>query len=131
MIDKTDLRKLAKARLRDAQILMQSKRYDGAIYLCGYVIELGLKIRICKTLKWTGFPQTNSEFQNYKSFKTHNLDVLLTLSGIEEKVKNQYFAEWSFVNLWNPESRYNLVGSISSQDARNMLSSAEKLLKIM
>lgn len=131
MINKVELRKLAKARLKDAQILFEAKRYDGAIYMCGYVVEIGLKMRICKTLKWTGFPQTNNEFNNYRSFKTHSLDVLLTLSGIEEKVKTQHLVEWSIVNVWNPESRYNPIGHVSPQDAADMLSSAEKLLKIM
>ena len=99
--------------------------------MCGYVMEIGLKIRICKTLKWAAFPQTNSEFQDYRSFKTHNLDVLLTLSGIERKVKTEFLDEWSFVNSWNPESRYNPIGSASKEDARNMIVSADKLLKIM
>ena len=131
MITKVELRKLAKARLRDAQILFDAKRYDGAIYMCGYVIEIGLKIRICKTLKWTGFPQTNREFEKYKSFKTHDLDVLLALSGIEGKVKREFLIEWSSVNSWNPESRYNPIGNVSRQDAKDMITSAEKLLKVM
>lgn len=131
MISKAELRKLAKARLKDAQILLDAARYDGAIYMCGYVIEIGLKIRICKTLKWNGFPQTNSEFNNYKSFKTHDLEVLLSLSGIEEKVRTEFLDEWFFVNSWNPESRYNPMGGSSKQDAQNMVTSAEKPLKIM
>ena len=97
----------------------------------GYVMEIGLKIRICKTLKWAAFPQTNSEFQDYRSFKTHNLDVLLTLSGIEEKIRTKFLADWSTVNSWNPESRYNSIGNVSEQDAEAMLTAAERLFKIM
>lgn len=87
MISKSELGILAKARLEDSKILLDAKRYDGSVYICGYVIELGLKLRICKTLKWEGYPNTNNEFKDLRSFKTHNLDVLLTLSGIEEKIK--------------------------------------------
>ena len=73
---------------------MSADRYDGAIYLGGYVVELALKNRICVVLNWKGFPQTAGEFQNYKSFKTHNLDVLLSLSGVESKI-NSSICEWS------------------------------------
>lgn len=131
MIAKSELRKLAKARLKDSKILCSAKRYDGAVYICGYVIELGLKLRICKTLKWDGFPSSNSEFQNFRSFKTHNLDVLLVLSGIEEKVKTQFLPEWSAITSWDPEARYNPIGTIRKADAELMIESAEKLLRIL
>ena len=65
MIHRTDLRKLARTRLGDAQKLFESKRYDGAIYLAGYAIELALKARICQTLEWPGFPESRREFENY------------------------------------------------------------------
>jgi hypothetical protein len=37
--------------LIDAEVLLNAKRFDGSVYLCGYAIELGLKKRICETLK--------------------------------------------------------------------------------
>lgn len=95
MIPKLDLKRIANARLVDAEILLKAKRFDGASYLSGYAIEIGLKLRICKTLKWQGFPETNSEFQGLSSFKTHDFDVLLRLSGVEDQAKTQYLAEWS------------------------------------
>lgn len=55
MINKREIKKIAKARLKDAEVLAASRRYEGAIYLCGYAVELGLKARICLTLKWPGF----------------------------------------------------------------------------
>jgi HEPN domain-containing protein len=131
VIEKSELRKLAKARLKDSIILCKAKRYDGAVYICGYVIELGLKLRICKTLKWDGFPSTNREFNDFRSFKTHNLDVLLALSGIEEKVKTKYLSEWSTIAIWDPEARYNPIGTIGKSDAELMIESAETLLKIL
>ena len=82
MIARNELRKIARTRLKEAEVLYQNKKYDGAIYLCGYAIEAVLKARICRTLKWTGFPQSRSEFQSYQSFRTHDLDILLNLSGI-------------------------------------------------
>jgi len=105
MIPKNDLRKIAKARLKDSEILFKNRRYDGAVYLCGYAVEVALKARICRTLKWTDFPSTRSEFQAYQSFKTHSLDVLLKLSGLEAEIKTEYLAEWSYIAAWEPEVR--------------------------
>lgn len=53
---------MARARLKEAQILFKAKRYDAATYLCGYAIELALKARICQTLGYIHFPETNKEF---------------------------------------------------------------------
>ncbi len=128
MLEKKEIRKIAKARLKDAEVLVASRRYEGAIYLCGYAVELGLKARICKTLKWSGFPSTNNEFKDYRSFKTHNLDVLLHLTGVETKIKGELLAEWSIVAEWDPESRYNPIGNVSQSDAHSMLHSASSLL---
>src|SRR5712691_4990797 len=128
MIDVSELRKIAEERLKDAEALLAAGRYDGAIYLGGYVVELGLKNSICRILKWKGFPQTRSEFQNYQSFKTHDLDVLLSLSGAEDKIKTGFLAEWSAVATWDPEARYNPIGSANKTDAELLVESARKLL---
>ena len=72
---------LANARLRDSEVLLNARRYDGAAYLCGYAVELRLKWRICKTLKWAGFPETSGEFEKCKSFRIHDLVQLLEFTG--------------------------------------------------
>lgn len=128
MLPVSDLRKISKARLRDAEVLLQGRRYDGAVYLSGYAVEVALKARICKTLRWAGFPETGKEFEAFKSFKTHDLGVLLTLSGIEAKVKSQLFGDWSYVENWRPENRYNRVRTSKSNDARTMIASVRNLL---
>jgi HEPN domain-containing protein len=128
MLARKDIREIAKARLKDAQVLLRGNRFEGAIYLCGYAIELVLKARICRTLKWSGYPASSAEFNDYKSFKTHDLDVLLHLSGIEDKVKTKLLAEWSAVAQWNPESRYSALGSATKSDATLMVKSAKALL---
>jgi len=89
----SELRAIAKARLRDAEILLSARRYDGSVYLCGYSVEIGLKARICRSLKWDGFPSTNKEFEGLHNFRTHKLDVLLHLSGAEKEIKAKYFVE--------------------------------------
>ncbi len=131
MITRTELRKLAKARLKESKTLFNAKQYDTACYLCGYAVELALKARICRTLKWSEFPPNGKEFKGFHAFKTHDLDVLLTLSSIGEKIANHYSAEWSIVSRWNPENRYKKIGSETKQTANNMIYAVEELLKII
>lgn len=131
MISRSELRRIAVARLNDADCLLQAKRFDGAIYLCGYSVEVGLKLRICKTLKWPGFPETSSEFQGLQSYKTHDFDILLRLSGVEDRVKTQCFAEWSDLKPWKPELRYAKTGTASATSAQMMIRAAKSILKIL
>lgn len=128
MINKKDLDNIARARLEDAESLFQSERYDGAVYLCGYAIEVGLKSRICKTLKWGEFPETKKDFDKYQTFKTHNLDSLLHLSGVEKRIKRDFLAEWSVVASWDPEVRYRCIGNANHQETNEMILASTKLL---
>lgn len=131
MLKVEQLDEIAKARLRDAEVLLTAERYDGAVYVCGYAVELALKARICKTLSWAGYPSTRAEFQNLQSFKTHSLDVLLTVSGVEPKIMTDYFAVWSAVAAWEPEVRYKPIGSVTPQDAILMIASAKTVLEVL
>ncbi len=132
MISIANLRLIARVRLNEAQALYRNKRYDGAVYLCGYAVEVALKARICRTLKWAGFPESNREFAHYQSFKTHDLDVLLTLSGIEARIRADYGSEWSNgTNNWTPEVCYRPVGSVTQTDALNMISAVRVLVKVI
>lgn len=129
MIAVTDLKQIARARLRDASVLMTHGRGDGAVYLCGYAVEIALKVRICQTLQWTDFPDTDS---NYQSFKTHNLDRLLHLSGREDALVTRFFAEWSLLkNNWSPEMRYKLPGGVSPAVAAATVAAARVLVKFL
>ena len=128
MITAANLSKLARARLTDARALLKAKRYDGAVYMGGYVVEIALKARICRTLRWTGFPETRSEFQSLTTFKTHDLDILLALSGREQRVKTNHLAEWSAVATWDPEVRYKPAGTAKKADVDLLLKAAEVLL---
>jgi hypothetical protein len=131
MLDRVDLKHIARARVEDAEILFKARRYDGAIYLCGYAVEIALKARICETLGWSGYPSSRSEFANYESFRTHNLDVLLRLSGKEQQIKAELFAEWSAVAQWGPDLRYKPIGSATKEGTRLMVDSSKKLLRVL
>lgn len=61
-------------------------------------------------------------------FKTHDLEVLLHLSGFETKIKANFLSEWSIAISWNPEIRYSSEKR-SAQNVELMLTSSEALLK--
>jgi len=134
MIKAAELRKTARARLADANALLESRRYDAAVYICGYAVEIALKARACRTLHWPRFPETAGEFRKdgLRSFQTHNLEVLLHLSGREQAVKLKAFADWSTVlGAWDPEARYKAVGAVDRQLAADVISSAGALIGIL
>lgn len=131
MITKSELSKIARARLRDAEVLYAGSRYDGAIYLCGYAVEITLKARSCKTLKWVGFPSTKKDFEGFQSFRTHRLDVLLSLSGQEDKIKSMFLADWSIVAKWDTETRYTPIGTATQKDAFDMIESSKVIIKAL
>jgi len=128
MISTKDLKAAARAYRRDATVLFEADRYDGAYYLCGYAVELALKARICQTLRWPGFPQTSGEFKGRQSLKTHDLEDLLQFTGVGERVRTKHMADWSFVLNWNPEKRYQKAGNSTQQEAADMVASAKRLL---
>jgi hypothetical protein len=90
-----------------------------------------LKARICRMLNWNGFPSTNAEFRAYRSFQTHDLDVLLHLSGQEDRVRQSYAGLWGRVAVWTAESRYNLIGTAQREPTAEMIQAAEQLLVLI
>jgi HEPN domain-containing protein len=131
MISRKDLRSIARGRLRDAQVLLQARRFDGSFYLCGYAIELALKARISRTLGWPGFPESVHDFKGLQSVKTHDLEVLLRFSGVEARVKAKHLADWSVVLGWNPETRYQAIGRSTAKQAADMVTCVRRLLEVL
>jgi hypothetical protein len=115
---------LAKERLADAKALYAAERYEGAFYICGYSVEMGLKYKICKTLDLDEYP--GNEGADYKSFKTHKFDVLLRLSGAE-KQKKFFMAAWWVIMKWDSEIRYSFKKQ-TPEDVKLMIEATETLL---
>lgn len=130
MITLKELQHLSRDRLEDATALYKAGRRDWAVYTCGYAVELALKKKICETLRWKGYPSTEKEFSQLKSFKTHDLELLLHLSGIEDDIKNgeEALTEWSIIASWNPETRYSLQKQ-TEERAKLLFKVVEALLK--
>ena len=123
--------KTARSHLRAASALHRSKNYDAAVYFCGYTVEIALKARICRTLRWAGFPATPSEFQPYKSLQTHNLETLVKYTALENRIKSSLQTDWLLMAQWSPEMRYAPVGTQTATDAADMIQAARRLLRML
>jgi len=123
MISNLVLRYLISNKIKDAKILIKYGRCPASMYIAGYAIELALKYKICRTLQFNqGFPENRQELSNYltiinrnnpqpiaidiRDIRNHDLNTLLFYSGVELRIKGQFFAEWSIVSRWSPENRY-------------------------
>ena len=131
MIPEPELKKLALGRLRDARALYNAGRYDAAVYMVGYSVEMALKARICRTLRWDAFPEKAKEFEGFQSLKTHRLDHLLKLSGQETRIKKRYLFAWIEVYEWHPGFRYNPIGTTVPQTARAMIAAVQILMRAL
>lgn len=90
-----------------------------------------LKARICRALKWLGYPASSREFDAYASFRTHNLDVLLHLSGRETIIWAKHLAEWSVAAKWDPNARYRVVGTATAKSAIDMVHATNVLISVL
>ena len=136
MITVTALRSTAREYLRAAKLLRTRRSYDASVYLCGYAVEIALKARICKALKWTsGFPETAKEFSLKANLKTHDFEALLEYTGLQHRVRSSdpggFFADWSVVTDWSPEQRYNPRGTKTAAEADSMIASTQIILRIL
>lgn len=133
MLNTQNLHTLAKNRYNEAIILLQNKRFDGAVYLCGYALELILKRRIVEILDWDEYPDKSNKFQQYRFFLTHDLELLKKLSGLEKKIQkdNNVFARWQMASAWNSGIRYREIGKISELEATNIINATKETINFI
>jgi len=119
---RTELKDLARQRLKDADALYHAGNYDACFYLCGYVVELALKARICKVLNLDEYPEIG--FRG--AFKTHDFKELKILAGLDlllipSPTHPRLDQNWNTVLDWSPETRYSPVGTTIPQEALDLL----------
>ena len=128
MITYKDLKCIAMIRLKEARVLYRHKLYDGAAYLCGYVVEAALKARICKNLNIEQYPDDGTM---KTIFSSHDFDRLLLLSGLSKEIslsntRNQrLFQNWSLLTAWKPDRRYIPAGTYNKEQLRDMFKALE------
>jgi hypothetical protein len=123
-----ELQIIADIRLKEAKTLFNNDLYDGAAYLCGYVVEAALKARICKHLQMKQYIDTG-DMKNV--FLSHDFDRLLLLSGLKNRINlanrrgTNLFKNWSLLTTWTPDMRYASVGTNSKQYTQDLIKALE------
>ena len=85
MATRVQLRELALLRLQEAEALFAANFFDGSAYLCGYVVELALKARICALIGVEDYPDNFGD-RLKRAFRTHDLNELKLLAGMNEEI---------------------------------------------
>lgn len=127
MVTREQLRALALLRLREAQALFDAGLFDGCVYLCGHVVELALKARICATLGVNEYPEKGSRLKD--AFRTHDFDDLKLPAGMESEftaIRPVLLSNWSIASKWKPELRYDAPGSCTRVDAEEVLTAIQR-----
>jgi hypothetical protein len=107
-MNRSDLRRLARTRLREARALLEARLFSGAYYLCGYAVECALKARIAKETRRCEFP----DLERVKASYSHNLTNLLKLAGLEALLQAEIASDtdfdvnWTSVKDWSEKARY-------------------------
>jgi hypothetical protein len=114
-VDRKHLQALARERLKDARALLGRKRWPGAYYLSGYVIECGLKSCLLKHLGESGALFGDRDYlKRLADCWTHDLVKLMTLAGLDAEfaaacAANPALANfWGITKDWKETSRYEL-----------------------
>ena len=123
-MNRADFKRLTKERLADAEVLLRNKRYAGAYYLSGYVVECALKACIAKRTRRYDFPQ--KEF--IREVYTHELPKLLKAAGLEAASKAKSLTDpdfeinWNLVIDWSEQDRYIIRDKTRAQDLYSAVS---------
>ena len=107
-MNRSDFKRLADTRIRDAVALMQGRRYAGAYYLAGYAVECGLKACIAKQTRRHEFPDKELVNQSY----THGLEKLINTAGLKNRrdadaaLDPLFGSNWAVAKDWSELARY-------------------------
>ena len=132
-----NIEKLALSKFTEAKCLFINGHCDGAYYTAGYTVELLLKAKVCKTLGIEDFFDEKStlmkKFRFPQTFKSHDFEQLLVLSGVYKELDKQsdldpnFKSKWSSVCFWSEESRYS-TGK-TSQEVEDFLTSVGEIVE--
>jgi hypothetical protein len=135
-----EIKELAYLRLSEAEILCEAKKYDGAFYLAGYSVELMLKAKVCEHFRIDNlFNKQACTIQGIsdlrKVVETHDINLLLIFSGLEEKFRKAkarnpkqrntyrfFTASTGDKTDWNEQIRYLPINSKSESDVKEFIS---------
>lgn len=122
-MDRRQLQKLARMRLKDAQSLLGRKRWSGAYYLSGYVVECALKSCLLRHLgESSSVFGTQGYLKQLADCWTHDLVRLVSLAGLEADFGAARGANptlgsyWGIAKSWKETSRYEEKTEIEARE---------------
>jgi hypothetical protein len=121
-MNRSDLQRLCRIRLREARTLFRNGCFEGAYYLSGYAVECALKACIARKVRQFDFPDRRLVHESY----THDLAKLVSVSGLqgplhaEMRTNRDLELNWGIVKDWSEEARY--WDTISRTRARELYS---------
>ncbi len=117
-MNRYDLQDLALIRCREACVLLENGNYEGSYYLCGYVVECGLKACIAKQTRLHDFPDINTVNASY----IHDLTRLVKTAALGKKLDDElksnpdFAVNWNTAKDWLVKSRYEKHTDKEAQD---------------
>lgn len=94
----------SRRRREDAEVLLQSSRWSGTIYLAGYVIECSLKSLICWNEGKSSFKETRVFKKGNQGATLHDLALLLQqLPSLRRAIMLDRTG--TYKNAWNTITR--------------------------
>ncbi|MDM8551715.1 HEPN domain-containing protein [Desulfobacterales bacterium HSG2] len=121
-MNRDDLQKLSRIRVKEAKVLLDSGYFNGAYYLLGYSVECALKACIAKQVMRYDFPDKQLTTGSY----THNLNHLITTARLRDELDDEirndpdFQTNWTIVRDWSEQSRY--IHETSEAEARSLYS---------
>lgn len=103
-----DLKRICEYRIKEAKILYENGRFDGAYYLLGYALECSIKCCISRQIKEHTIPDRKL----INDFYQHDLNKLMSLSGVKQKFDDACNADidlklnWAVATNWSEQKRY-------------------------
>ena len=107
-MNRKDLKRIARVRLKEASILLKNRHYAGAYYLAGYCIECAIKACIAKQVKRFEFPDKDLANQAW----SHDLEKLIGIAGLKQALQEDMKANsaielnWAIIKDWKESYRY-------------------------
>ncbi len=110
---RSELKKLAEMRLKDARSLLDTRRHAACYYLAGYAAECALKACIAKQFYANTVPDKNLVNSVYQ----HKIEGLVGVAELKQALKQERNADpdfdtnWNVVKDWKPERRYQTAAT--------------------
>ncbi len=130
-MNQSELREMAKERIKDAKVLLRGKRWEFAYYAAGYSVECALKSCVLARMIHTAW--VFEERWKAQECLTHDFDELVRLAGLTDELNaklsasaaaavaggppgGQFSNYWGTVLRWKVASRYQTTSEADATE---------------